>query len=89
MTSSDVKNRVDSLLGPRGLFSWRALSSDYKSISPGQAEVSRLFASLESLLNTKKILPFKQLTAQLTANMQFFYSYVFSANNLPIRHVWS
>lgn len=65
--SSDVKNRVDSLLGPRGLFSWRALSSDYKSISPGQTEVSRLFASLESLLNTKKILPFKQLTAQLTA----------------------
>ena len=66
--SSDVKNRVDSLLGPHGLFSWRALSSEYKSVTPTNGAVSKLYNTLESILNTKKVIPFKQITTQLTAS---------------------
>ena len=66
--SSDVKNRVDSLIGPHGLFSWKALSSEYKSIAPINGNVSKLYNSLETILNTKKLLSFKQIAAQLTAS---------------------
>ncbi|MDD3334650.1 MAG: hypothetical protein PHI98_03945 [Eubacteriales bacterium] len=65
--SSDVKNRVDSLLGPHGLFSWRALNSDYKIVSPTNGAVAKIFASLESILNTKRVLSFRQVSTLLTS----------------------
>lgn len=66
--SSDVKNRVESLLGPHGLYSWRALSEEYKSIAPSNAAVSRIYSTLETTLNGKKVVPFKQMIGILTAS---------------------
>ncbi len=66
--SSDVKNRIDSLLGPHGIYSWRALSNDYKSVAPSNGEISRLYNALETILNTKKVIPFKHIITQLTAS---------------------
>ena len=65
--SSDVKNRIESLLGPHGQFSWRALNQEYKSIVPANAAVSKLYSAIESILTTKKVVPFKQIAAKLTS----------------------
>lgn len=65
--TSDVKNRIESLLGPHGLFSWRALSQDYKSVAPTNGMVARLYSSMEGILNAKKVISFKQVSAKLTA----------------------
>lgn len=65
--STEVRNRIDSLLGPVGIYSWKALSSDYKGIAPVSITVSQLYSKLESVLNTKKIIPFKQIATKLTA----------------------
>lgn len=78
--SSDVKNRVDSLLGPQGLFSWRALNSEYKSVVPTNGSVAKLYGSLENILNTKKVIPFKAIVSQLTTSpygMNEYASFMF------------
>ena len=65
--TSDVKNRVESLLGPVGIYSWRALNNEYRGVMPANAAVGKLYNSLENLLNTKKVIPFKKLSALLTS----------------------
>jgi len=65
--SVEVRNRVESVLGMNGAYSWRALNDKYKGIQPGNPQAGAIYATLDSLLNEKKAIPFKKIVVQLTA----------------------
>lgn len=65
--STEIRNRVESLLGPKGIYSWKVLNDDYKNISPVNGAVKRIYDQMELLMNKNKLIPFKQLMNLLTA----------------------
>lgn len=64
---TEVRNRVESLLGQNGMYSWQCLNENYKSVSPGNPSVSRVYNILEKMLNEKKYIPFDKICNQLIA----------------------
>ena len=65
--STEIRNRVESLLGQNGMYSWQCLNENYKSVSPGNLRVSRVYNILEKMLNEKKYIPFDKICNQLIA----------------------
>lgn len=65
--SVEVRNRVESVLGMNGVYSWRALDNKYKGIQPANPQASAIYAKLDSLLSENKAIPFKKISSLLTA----------------------
>lgn len=64
--TTDVRNRVESVMGQNGLYSWKALTKDFKGTKPMQKAANAVYSYLEERLNNDHIISFDQIIDQWT-----------------------
>lgn len=61
----DVRNRIDTLMGRKGLHSWRAVNDDYSGIVPMHERVRAVYNKLVDQLQKQRALPFAKIIPTL------------------------
>lgn len=64
--TTDVRNRVESVLGQSGLYAWKALTKDYKGTKPMQKSANVVFSYLEEVLYDQHVLTFSDVISKWT-----------------------
>ncbi len=64
--TTDLRNRVESVMGQKGLYSWKALTNEFKGTKPMQKAANEVYTILEDTLVKKRVISFDAIIKQWT-----------------------